>query len=284
MVNETQAAAWGGQNGQHFVAERERHDRMHRAMRARLLSAAAITAGEAVLDVGCGCGASTRSAARASGAGRVLGVDVSEPMLAEARRLAREDGLARVEFRRADAQTAVLPAGAFDVAISSFGVMFFDDPQAAFANVGRALRPGGRLAVLSWQPAARNEHLAVPIRAIAPVIGSPELAPGGDGPGPFSLADPEHVRRLLLRAGFNDVQVAHLTEPMTVGVDLDDALGYYLRTPVARELCAAATAQTVAAATDRLRETLARYCTEDGVQLSGAALLVTAHRGREQPR
>ena len=277
MANEAQAADWDGAYGEHFVAERERHERMHQHWHDRLLTAAAIAPGEAVLDVGCGCGATTRAAARTSRHGRVLGVDLSEPMLAEARRLAARDGLSRVEFRQADVQSDPLPRDEFDVAISSFGVMFFDDPHAAFVNIARALRPGGRLVFVCWQPAQRNEHLAVPVRAVASQLGSPTIDDGGAGPGPFSLADPERTRRLLLAAGFRDVEVAHATGPMRVGTDIEDALAYYLATPTARGLLADATPSAVAAATAALREALVPYQTADGVYLGGAALLITAH-------
>ncbi|GAA3513744.1 class I SAM-dependent methyltransferase [Actinocatenispora rupis] len=276
MANTEQARAWNGNSGQHFIAERARHERMRAPLTAALLAASRITRTDSVLDVGCGCGDTTIAAATAAPDGHALGVDLSEPMLAEARRLAKLAGVTNVEFRHADAQTDPLET-AYDVVVSSFGVMFFDDPQTAFAALAATLRPGGRLAFLCWQDAARNDFLAVPIGAVASITQPPQLAAPGE-PGPFSLADPDHIRELLTGAGFTDITVTGLTEQLLIGTDTTDTIAYYLGTPAARGLLADANDATAGAAAAALESALRPHQGPDGVRLGAAAWLVTAHR------
>ena len=147
-VNAEQAEAWNGPSGRHFVEQRERWERMRDRLTARLLAGAQIQDGENVLDIGCGCGDTTILAARASCSGHALGADLSRIQVAEARRLAAAAGVTNARFEVADAQVHPFQAGIFDVVLSTFGVMFFDDPAAAFGNLRKALRRGGRLAFL----------------------------------------------------------------------------------------------------------------------------------------
>jgi len=145
VVNVDQANAWDGHEGEVWTEHADRYERAGRRHLERFAAAGVIQAGDAVLDVGCGTGESTRQAGRASGSGPVLGVDLSSRMLDLARRRSAEEGLDHVTYEQGDAQVFAFEPEAFDVAMSSFGVMFFDDPEAAFTNVGRAVRPGGRL-------------------------------------------------------------------------------------------------------------------------------------------
>ena len=151
MPNSDQSRSWNGPTGEHWAAEAERYDAMLAPFVGPIVAAAAPQPGEAVLDVGCGNGALALAfAEQVAPGGRVTGVDLSEPMLAEARRRADAAGRGDVTFVRADAQTAALP-GPFDVVVSRFGVMFFDDPTAAFTNLAASLRPGGRIVFVCWQ-------------------------------------------------------------------------------------------------------------------------------------
>ncbi len=156
-----------------------------------------------VLDVGCGTGQTTREAARTATTGSALGVDPSAPMIDRARELAQADGLCNVTFQRADAQVHHFPPELFDLAISRFGTMFFDDPVAAFANIGRALRPAGRLVMMVWQGHERNEWEVAIRRSLEGFEEPAAVAPAG--PDPFSLADPATVEGILDAAGFADV-------------------------------------------------------------------------------
>lgn len=275
--NAAQAEAWNGDEGRHFAAERERHERMGERHAARLLEAAGISAADTALDIGCGCGHTTLQAARLASRGHALGVDLSAVMLAEARRLARQEGIGNARFEQADAQTHPFPAGGFDVTISSFGVMFFDNPSAAFANIAAALRPGGRLAFTCWQEMSRNDWLTVPFAAVAAHATLPGL-PAADEPGPFALADPQKIRRLLASAGFGHTGIEALEEDRWIGTGIDDVIGYYTSMPLARPLLANADKHTTTAVLQALRDALHAYQRPEGVVLRSAAWLVTARR------
>ena len=174
-----------------------------------------------VLDIGCGAGQTTRDAARLAVAGSVVGVDVSAPMIERARRLTEAAGLHNVTFEQADAEIHHFPAERFDVAISRFGTMFFADPVAAFTNIGRAMRPKGRLVMMVWQDHHRNEWSVSIQRALAGAD-VPAAAPGA--PNPFSLADPATTERILETAGFGEAAFTDVHEPIYYGPDVAAAL------------------------------------------------------------
>src|SRR3954454_17380587 len=189
-VNPPQAEAWNGYEGGHWAAHQDRYDAVNSGFNDRLLAAAAIGSQDEVLDVGCGNGQVTRLAARR--ARRAAGLDLSAPMLARARATAEEEGLANVTFEQGDAQIHPFPAGAYDVAFSRFGIMFFADPVAAFANIGRALRPGGRVAFLSLRDLASSD-----LGSVFAVMGGQVPPRPAAGLGPASLADPDRIRQVL---------------------------------------------------------------------------------------
>lgn len=238
----------------------------------RLRSAYGIGADDRVLDLGCGTGATTRDAARAAHRGHAHGVDVAGPVIITARRLAEAEGLTNVTFEEVDAQSAPFPPAGFDLAISRFGTMFFTDPAAAFANLGRALRPGGRLVQLVWQDGDRQEWAAA-IRA-ALTLGSPEPVTGAA----FSLGDPRTVRDLLDGAGFAEITVTELSEPVYYGTQAE-AYDFVSGFQSSRTLLAGLDPADVPAAQERLRATLAAHDTGDGVWFDSHAWLVDATRG-----
>src|SRR4051794_325786 len=217
--NAAQLEAWERDEGTYWAAHADEFDRSVAAHHRRLLDAAAVADGEGVLDLGCGTGQTTRDAARRTPSGSALGVDLSSPMLAVARRRADEEGLSNARFVQADAQIHPFETGAFDLAISRSGGMFFADLVAAYANVARALRPGGRLVLLAWQAFQRNEWIREISTALADGRERPGPPPGA--PGPFSLAVPDQVRSILATAGFTDVEVAPAEGPMWFGDDAD---------------------------------------------------------------
>jgi SAM-dependent methyltransferase len=229
-----------------------------------------------VLDVGCGTGQTTRQAARAAPAGRALGIDVSAPAIERARALARAENLGNVTFEHADAEVHRFAPGRFDLAISRFGTMFFGDPAAAFANLGQALRPGGRLVMMVWQAAERNEWVVAIARSLgrSPGSGASPL-PGLDA---FSLADPAAVTRLLETVGFTGVTCIDVREPVWYGPDVAAALdwvqGFTTTRDTLQRLAPAARAQALG----RLRDELTAHQSVDGVWFGSRAWLVTARR------
>jgi SAM-dependent methyltransferase len=241
-----------------------------------LLASARVAPADHVLDVGCGCGESTRDAARAARDGRALGVDLSARMLDRAQERAAAEGLTNVEFVQADAQVHPFPGEAFDLAMSRFGAMFFGDPVAAYTNIARALRPQGRLALLVWQSLAENEWLQVLRAALA--AGRDLPVPPTGAPGPFGLADPDTDRRILGAAGFADVAFEDVREPVWIGRDAADAFAFAREIGMARALVRDLDGATVARALGALADALASHETPDGVLLDSAAWLVTARR------
>ncbi|MDF2901645.1 MAG: SAM-dependent methyltransferase, partial [Phenylobacterium sp.] len=191
-ANADQIAYWNNAAGETWAALQDRLDRQIEPLGLRAIEAGAPQPGERVLDIGCGCGQTSFELARRVGpSGRVLGVDISAPMLEVARQRAA-GAAANVSFIEADAQTHAFQNGGFDLAISRFGVMFFDDPTAAFRNIGAALRPGGRLSFVCWRPMLENAWMATPLFAAMPLL-PPLPPPDPAAPGPFAFADPERV-------------------------------------------------------------------------------------------
>lgn len=275
IANTDQAEAWNGDEGVHWATHQDRYDKMAGAFNDHLFGAAAIGTREAVLDIGCGNGQTTRRAGLLAVDGGAVGIDLSAVMLERARVTSASEGITNVRFEQGDAQVHPFPAATYDVAISRFGIMFFEDPGAAFANIGSALRPGGRLVFLCWQDLSGNEWLMVPASAALQHVPMPDLgAPGA--PGPFSLADPEHVTGVLTGAGFDDVTTTPVEAPIVLGRDADDAVEFLRGTGMARALLDQADAATAERALATVTAALRPYEQPDGLRLGGAAWLVTA--------
>ncbi|MDZ5447007.1 methyltransferase domain-containing protein [Micromonospora sp. 4G57] len=274
VVNTGQAEAWNGYEGRHWAEHQARYDAVNSGFNDAVL--AAVRPGDRILDIGCGNGQLTRFAARRSSDGHAVGVDLSAPMLDRARESAAAEGVANVEFLRADAQAYPFPAAGFDVALSRFGVMFFADPVAAFANIGRALRPGGRLAFVSLDD-FRHGDLGAVLGALAAHL----PPPGTDGTGvaePLSLADPAVVQRVLTEAGFAGVDCVRVEAQEVWGRDAADAAGFLAGWGPIRHQLGRVDAATADRACAAVLEALLPYQQRDAVRLRGTAWLVTAHR------
>ena len=231
--------------------------------------------GERILDIGCGAGDTTLELARmVAPDGRITGADISHTLLEVARR--RAGGLAGVRFVEADVQTHRFEPSGFDAVFSRFGVMFFADPTAAFANIRSALKPGGRLAFVCWRTPAENPIMSLPMAAalskLPPLAPSPPPVPGA--PGPFAFADPDRVRGILADAGFSDVVVAP-TDMKVSGGDLETVLAMALKVgplgALLREY-----PEHRDGAIDAVREALSAHDGPDGVKLDSATWIVTA--------
>ncbi len=272
--NEEQARAWDGDEGRYWADHADEFDAALRRYTPRFLDAARLSATDRVLDVGCGTGGTAVEAARRVPQGSVLGVDLSAAMLEVARRRSVEARLGNVTFEQADAQIHPFDAATFDVVLARTSAMFFGDRPAAFANLAQALRPGGRLVLLSWQPVARNEWIQRILGALA--AGRDLPVPPPDAPGPFSLSDPEVVRTVLGRTGYVDVALSDLTEPMYFGPTAAQATAFMLGLNewMLRDLDEARRRQ----AEEALAAVMAGAEGRDGVELGSATWLVTATR------
>ena len=276
VVNAQQAAEWDGPAGAHRTRYAAVFDAEARPHNERFRAATGVTQRDRVLDIGCGTGQSTRDAARAATAGSALGIDLSAQMLEHARRISREEGLTNIGFEQADAQVHRFPADGFDVAISRFGSMFFDDPVAAFGNVGHALRPGGRLVLMVWQARELNAWSTTIREAIA---GDAELPPPtATGPSPFSLGDPAVAGGILAAAGFTEVTFTDVREPVYYGPDTAVALDVVSGLRSTRDLLAGMDAGQAEEAVARLRATLAAHQTGDGVLFDARTWIIAARR------
>jgi SAM-dependent methyltransferase len=276
IVNVDQAVAWDGDDGDDWTENEERYNATTRLHTSRLFARAQIAPDAHVLDIGCGCGESTRRAARIAVDGDVLGVDLSSRMLARARERSTNEGLRNVRFERADAEVYPFKTAAFDTAISRFGVMFFGDPVAAFRNVHRALRPGGTVAFLAWQSLTQNEWLAALLGALA--AGRDLPRPPAGAPDPFGLADPDATRRIFGEAGFQNVALEAVSEPVTVGADADDAFAFVQSLGVTRGMLRDADDATRARAMGAVRATIEAHATDTGVQFGSGSWPITATR------
>jgi SAM-dependent methyltransferase len=277
--NRSQIDYWNGPRGQVWVDEQELRDRELAVFGDAAVRAAAPRSGERVVDIGCGCGVSVLALAEAVGPeGSVLGVDVSKPMLARAAQ--RAAGLASVRLELADAATYAFD-GTADLVFSRFGVMFFDDPTAAFTNLRRALGPAGRLAFVCWRSLAENAWMNVVFGAIRPLVapGQPPAAP--DAPGPLAFADPVRVRAILEASGFVGIALDPVTHSMPLGGNrgLAAAAADALTVGPAARLLVDATGETRALALAAATRALEPYLDGDRVELDGAAWIVTARAG-----
>ncbi|HJU16451.1 MAG TPA: methyltransferase domain-containing protein [Stellaceae bacterium] len=233
-ANAAQRRYWNTVAGPRWVAAPEFRERRNQESLALLLTRLKLAGGESVLEIGCGTGALTLPLAAAVGQeGRVVAVDISEPMLGLARQRVEERGLANVTLRLGDAQVFDFAPAAFDLATSRMGVMFFADPIAAFRNIGGALKPGGRLVFACWAPLSENRHWLISYEVALHHLGPP--APrSARVPDPLAFADPDYVREVLAAAGFAEIAVERAHPTITGGSPEEEARQALSMGPTAR--------------------------------------------------
>ena len=261
IVNTEQAEQWE-EAGPGWVGMQERLDRQVNVHGLRGIDAADPSPGEAVLDIGCGPGTSSLQIAERLGpSGSVLGADISSTMVAGAGGRAKAAGVSNLSFIVADAQVHQFDQP-FDLVFSRFGVMFFADPAAAFTNIHAALKPTGRLAFVCWQSPMKNPWMTTPRQAARPLL-PPAPPPDPDGPGPFSLAEPDTVRTLIEGAGFSSIGLEASEATVNLGPDADTATEFMVRLlpgidepPLAEKVRAA------------VRDALAPFTSPNGVEMT----------------
>ena len=273
-ANADQIAYWNAIAGVTWAALQDLLDRQIDPLGRVAMDALAPQPGERVLDIGCGCGQTSLELAQRVGAhGHVQGVDISAPMLEIARRRTTDAG--HINFLEADAQTYAFPPGAHDAAFSRFGVMFFEDPVAAFANIAKALHHGGRLAFVCWRPMAENGWMSLPLVAALPHI-PPPAPPEPNAPGPFAFADAERVRAILAQAGFTDIEIRP-HDQLIGGNDLEATVALSLRVgPLGAIL--RDNPHLKESVVGAIHEALAPHVTPQGVFLPSATWIVQAKR------
>jgi ubiquinone/menaquinone biosynthesis C-methylase UbiE len=274
--NADQIAYWNGAGGLRWAQRQPVQDILLQPIADLIIERAKIRSGERVLDVGCGSGSTTFAFAKAVGAsGHVMGIDISAPMLAVAREVTPPGS--PVEFALADATVYPFVPESFDLLASRFGVMFFADPALSFANLRKAMRRTGRLAFACWREARSNPFFMVPLQAVYQHVPKmPQVGP--EEPGPFAFASEERVKRILGAAGFSEVAM----EPVDLALDVAIGGGLEAAVRSATEIGPAARAltdhppETVAAATQAIREALRPLVKGQTVLLDAAIWIVTA--------
>jgi SAM-dependent methyltransferase len=275
-LNADQIAYWNGLGGQHWTDRQQHQDKLLAPVSEILIDRAGVKAGERIIDVGCGCGATTIVLAQKVGpTGHVVGVDISAPMLARARQVA-PSGLP-VEFILADATVYPFDPARCDLLVSRFGVMFFAEPALSFANMRKALRPSGRLTFACWREPRDNPWLLAPLQAVYKHVPKlPQLGP--EDPGPFSFAAEARVHRILGEAGFSGIRMEphNLSLDIAVGGGLDAAVESALEIGPASRALQGQPPDLRAAAATSIRQVLAPLAKGNAVPLAASIWIVTA--------
>lgn len=276
LPNAKQIEEWNGARGKRWLEEYAVVDRQLIAFGRRAMDHAAIQPGEQILDIGCGSGETTLELARRVGpTGSAVGVDISRLLLESASDLARESQAPNVSFEEGDAQTYAFALGNTDLVFSRFGVMFFENPDAAFRNLKAALRPGGRLTFVCWRSLPESEFFAIPMAAALKLVAPP--APiDPDAPGPVAFANPDRVRGILSRSGFTEIAIDPLDEKVG-GASLDETVKTLTRMGPASALISSAPPEIQQAIAEDVRATVQPLAAPNGtIFLNAAAWLVSA--------
>jgi SAM-dependent methyltransferase len=278
-ANDAQRRYWNEVAGPRWVAGQGFRERRNQESLALLLDRLHLAGGEHVLEIGCGTGAVTLPLAQAVGErGRVVAVDISQPMLGVARQRVAESGVHNVTLLQGDAQVFALEQAAFDVATSRMGVMFFADPVAAFRNIAGALKPNGRLVFACWAPLAENRHWLISYDIAARHLGPPATTPEQEV-GPLAFGNPEYVRRILTAAGFVGITVERAHPTITGGSPEEEARQALMMGPTARLIEAKQPSDQVRKViAEEIAAAFTAAASAGPIRLPATIFLVTAHR------
>ncbi len=278
-LNAAQATFWNDVGGPHWVRQQHQYDMMLAGFGSAALETLDAKPGERIIDIGCGTGTTSLAIAEAVGpSGAVLGCDIAQTMIDAAR--SRGAGLTQLSFEVKDAQTDDLAGGtAFDAMFSRYGVMFFADPIAAFANIGASVRSGGRLTFVCWQPEDHNPWLSVPAAIMQSFTPNPVRA-APNAPGPFAFRNPDRIREVLSGGGWSDVRIDPCvkTTVMGAGDGIDAAVAQVMGTAAGAVMRQQVDDETFELATQAVRAELAERFVDGSVVFDGSAWVVTARR------
>lgn len=278
--NTDMKAFWNGNTGLGWVRFQDQLDVMLKPFSNAAMERAMPMDGADILDIGCGCGDTSLELGRRAGpSGHVTGIDISQPMLARAQKRGTEALADNVSFRHLDAQTGQLGEQTRDIVFSRFGVMFFDEPVRAFSNMKSALKPGGQMVFICWQPPKQNQWVQVAVDVVRRHVELPP-PPAPEDPGEFAFGDADRVRRIMAGAGFSDISIDAFESPISLagGVNLDDTVDFTMMMGPASRAIASAGDDTELRGklSEEMRDTLAPYETENGVIMGSACWLVSA--------
>lgn len=271
--NQTQSALWNSRGGEVWVEQQQLLDRLFLPFERLLADEVAAGGARNILDIGCGAGATTLAAARRlAPAGQCTGLDISAPLIAAARRRAETEGLTNAHFIAGDAQGHAFAPDSFDAVISRFGVMFFDDPAAAFVNLRRAVRDGGALTFIAWRGTVENPFMVAAEQASAPYL--PKLEPRDpSAPGQFAFADADRVRGIL-EPSWRDIDIQPLDVPCTLSAD--DLAAYAARMGRVGQMLPDLDEATKTRVIDAVNQAFAPFVADGVARFTAACWLVRA--------
>ena len=277
--NEAQRHYWNTVAGPRWVASPGFRERRNQESLTLLLDRLRLAGSESVLEIGCGTAAVTLPLAKAVGEhGRVVAIDISEPMLGAARQRVSESGMHNVTLMLGDAQVLAFEPAAFDIATSRMGVMFFADPVAAFRNIGAALKPGGRLVFACWAPLAENRHWLISYDIARRHLGPPTPSLEHE-PGPLAFGDPDYIRRILKAAGFADITIERAHPTIICGSPEEEARQALMMGPTARLIEAKQPDETTRKLiAEEIATAFAAEASSGPIRLPATIFLVTAQR------
>ncbi len=276
IPNAEQIRAWNDYDAKHWVKKENHYNLASRNHYIHLLNALNIKPTDRILDIGCGTGESTLDAARLAPLGSALGVDLSDGMIKHAEKHAQAQKLLNVKFIVADAQVHPFSKNHFDLIISRTGSMFFEDPLKAFKNICRALKPGGRLLLLTWQGLEKNDWIKANFDAVSSII---QLStPPSTSPGMFRLSNPNEVRLLLSKAGFSNIKFSSIEEQLNYGSNFEQAFDFVSSLGLFTSILKGKPTPKRETVFKKLEQILKHHDTGAGIMFNSATWLIQAKR------